>query len=65
MKSRFDQLVAGGAAAVHSLMGEAEELDFDCKQKKNPNVGEPDREDKETLGKMLSAFSNSMGGSLL
>jgi len=65
MRARFDDLIARGATAVRELMGEPEELDFDCKRKRNPNVGEPDKEDKETLGKMLSAFSNSMGGLLL
>jgi hypothetical protein len=40
-------------------------LDFDCKRKNDPNIGAPDGRDKEKLGIMLSAFSNSMGGLLL
>ena len=38
MKWRFDQLIAGGAATVHSLKGEHEELDFDCKRKKTQEM---------------------------
>jgi hypothetical protein len=65
MRERFEQLVAGGAPAVRALIGEQEELDFDCKLKTHASTGLPEKRDKEILGKILSAFSNSVGGLLL
>ena len=62
MKALFDQLTREGEPAVRRLLRRSEQLDFDCKLKKDSSNGKVDREDKETLGPLLSAFANSMGG---
>jgi hypothetical protein len=65
MRQLFDELVAKGAPAVRSLLGRAEDLDFDCKRKHDSANGSLERKDREILGESLSAFSNSIGGLLI
>jgi hypothetical protein len=65
VKSLFEKLIHDGAPAVRALNGQSEGLDFDCKCKKTPGNGSFEKEDRQNLGKALSAFANSMGGLLL
>jgi Putative DNA-binding domain len=60
----YDQLVAGGEAAIAQLVTERrqENVSLEFKTKANPATGEPTKEDRQNLGIALSAFSNSMGG---
>lgn len=64
MRDFYDQLVAGGEAAIEQLVSERpqENVSLEFKTKANPGSGEPTREDRQNLGIALSAFSNSMGG---
>ena len=64
MRDLYDQLLAGGEAAIAQLVSERrqENLSLEFKTKANPATGEPTREDRQNLARALSAFSNSMGG---
>ncbi len=65
MRRVFDELAAKGAPAVRSLLGRAEDLDFDCKRKQDSANGYLERKDRDILGEIISAFSNSIGGLLI
>ena len=67
MKRLFDQIVIGGATEIARLVHERlqETVDLEFKTKSDPSHGRLDRNDKEVLGKILSAFSNSAGGTLI
>ena len=64
MRGLFESLARDGAPAVRGLLGRPEELDFDCKRKATTTHGAFEREDKRNLGITLSAFANSMGGTV-
>ena len=51
--------------AIRALQGRSEEPDFECKLKRNSANGAFDNDDRQNLGRELSALANSMGGLLL
>jgi hypothetical protein len=65
MRELYERLAAGDAALVRALAGRREQVDFDCKRKADPSHPRLETSDKQNLGVVLSAFSNSMGGLLL
>jgi predicted HTH transcriptional regulator len=65
MRGLFDLLAKGDRSSIRALLGRQEQVDFDCKRKANLAHGRIEPSDKQNLGKILSAFSNSMGGLLL
>jgi Putative DNA-binding domain len=67
MPDLFEELLAGGEAAVQQLVADRrlEDIDIEFKTKANAANGEVEPEDRENFGIALSAFSNSMGGTLV
>jgi hypothetical protein len=67
MRDLYDQLLAGGEAAIAQLVSERrqESVALEFKTKTNPASGEPNRDDRQNLAIALSAFSNSIGGLIL
>ncbi len=67
MMDLFEQLLAGGEAAVKRLVDERfqENVQLEFKSKTKRENGELTKEDRENLGKMVSAFANSSGGVLI
>jgi hypothetical protein len=64
MRSLFDKIQAEGEPALQRLVADKlqESVDLDFKIKKDSNSGNAADDDKKNLAKLLSAFSNSMGG---
>jgi hypothetical protein len=64
MRDLYDQLNAGGEAAIAQLVAERrqESVSLEFKTKANATNGELTRDDRQNLAIALSAFSNSMGG---
>jgi hypothetical protein len=67
MRDLFDRIKAEGEPAINRLREEQrqESVALEFKRKHDSTNGEAAREDKENLGSILSAFSNSMGGLLI
>jgi len=64
MRDLFDQLVAEGEDAINALIAEQrqESVDLEFKTKSEPAKSKLNRDDRQNLGIILSALSNSMGG---
>jgi hypothetical protein len=62
MRELYDELIARGEAGINDLIGRQEAVNLEFKVKENASTGEPSRGDRQRLGKILSAFSNSAGG---
>lgn len=62
-----DDLLARGEAAIDDLIADqaAETLQFECKSKSDPSTPKCNNDDKRNLGKALSGFANSMGGTIV
>ena len=67
MASAFEDLEAGGEGTIERWIVERypEGLKFDCKRKQDVQDPTLKREDRRILGKAISAFANSEGGTLL
>lgn len=67
MRHLFERLKTEGAAVVAELIADRaqEGVQLDFKEKKDARSGTLDREDRQTLGRALSAMANSMGGLLV
>jgi hypothetical protein len=64
MRDLYEQLIQGGEAAIQQLKDERfqEEVQLEFKRKARPSEGGLTKEDRQNLGIVLSAMSNSMGG---
>ena len=64
MRELFEELVQEGEKGIDKLLLERrqESVDLEFKEKTDASNGEPGRDDRRNLAKILSAFSNSMGG---
>jgi hypothetical protein len=64
MRALFERLRQEGASVVHELVKQRtrESVQLDFKTKVNPSKGELATEDRQYLGPIMSAFSNSSGG---
>ena len=64
MRDLYDQLIAGGKAAISRLVADRqqEHVLLEFKTKADASNGELNRDDRRNLGIVLSAFANSAGG---
>jgi hypothetical protein len=64
MRELFEELVQEGEKGIDKLLLERrqESVDLEFKEKTDASNGEPGRDDRRNLAKILSSFSNSMGG---
>lgn len=62
-----ERLILGGENAIDALIAKqaSETLEFECKSKSDPSSPKCNNDDKKNLGKALSGFANSMGGTLV
>lgn len=67
MRDLFERLQQEGEAGIQRLVDERtqEMVTLDFKLKADPTKGAFDKEDRATLGRLLSAFANSAGGLLV
>lgn len=67
MRQLFEEICRDGESVLARLVSERrqESTDLDFKTKQDPSKGGASRDDLQTFGRILSAFSNSMGGLLI
>jgi hypothetical protein len=64
-KNIYDQIIDEGYILTHMVGQPLEDTWLDCKQKRNPNRGKMDDDDKNNFAKSLSGFGNTDGGVLI